>query len=138
MNGKAPGSVGLVKSAGRGVADTRRTFHAASAASVQPARSPTRRSLLAVARGDGAEAEADPDVWSLVEVAQAATIRIPIAGNRDWALTGHSVEGGKSGQRACGSCGRSLWSGRRSRRRRTGRWGRPGPRPGRRAARAPW
>src|SRR6266480_1576359 len=119
MNGNAPASLGLVKSAGRGVADTSRTFHAASAASIQPARSPTRRSLVAAARG--AEAEADPDVWSLVEVAQAATIRIPIAGKRDWALTGHSVEGGKTGQRACGSCGRSLWSGRRSRRRRTGR-----------------
>src|SRR6266576_4648918 len=119
MNGKSPGLLGLLNDPGRGVADTRRTFHAATPASIHPARSPTRRSLLAAAGGAGVDA--GTAVWSLVEVAQAATIRIPIAGSWDLGFTGHSVEGGETGQRACGSCGRSPWSGRRSRRRRTER-----------------
>src|SRR5439155_1255877 len=72
-----------------------------------------------------------------VAVAQAATT-VPIASKTDLDLTGGSVEGVETGRRACGSCGRSPPSDRRSRRRRSETTARPGRRPACRPARAPW
>ena len=79
MNWKSPGVLRLMKSADGGVVDTRRRFHAASAAFIQPARSPTRGSGLG----------AVVDMLSLVG-AHAATDSATMA-NRDWEFTEHSV-----------------------------------------------
>src|SRR5438552_12055144 len=105
---KSPGLVSSVNAAGLGAAVTRRRFHAASAAFIHPARSPTRRSGLG----------AVVDMSNFVPVAQAATA-VPIASNTDVDLTEDSVEGGVTLHRASGSCGRSRSSDRRSHRKRT-------------------
>src|SRR6266576_5413481 len=101
-----------MKSGEGGVVETSWMFQAASPASIHPARSPTRGSGLGTAVEKGR--------W---DGAHAATDNATIANN-----TSDFIEGSLKGHRACGSCDRSRWSGRRSRRRRTGTPGRPGPR----------
>src|SRR5437773_3929976 len=102
MNWKSPGLLRLMKSGEGGVVETSWMFQAASPASIHPARSPTR--------GSGLGAAVEKGRW---DGAQAATDNATIANNAfDF------TEGSLKGHRASGSCGRSRWSGRRSRRRR--------------------
>src|SRR2546426_9347906 len=79
---KSPGLVSFVNCAGLGAAETSRRFHAASAAFIHPARSPTRRSGLG----------AVGDISNFVAVAQAAAA-VPIARTADFDLTGGAVVG---------------------------------------------
>src|SRR5438034_963530 len=88
---KSPGLVSSVNAAGLGAAVTRRRFHAAAAAFIHPARSPTRRSGLG----------AVGDMSNFVAVAQAATT-VPNASRTSLDLTGGSVEGVEAGHRAWG------------------------------------
>src|SRR5256885_16920702 len=101
---KSPGLVSSVNAAGLGAAVTRRRFHAASAAFIHPARSPTRRSGLG----------AVGDISNFVAVAQAAAT-VLIASTTELDLTGGSGVGGETGHRASGACGRSPVCGRGSR-----------------------
>src|SRR5438034_5644919 len=108
MNWKSPGLLRLMKSGEGGVVETSWMFQAASPASIHPAWSPTR--------GSGLGAAVEKGRW---DGAHAATDNTTIANN-----TPDFIEGSLKGHRASGSCGRSRWSGRRSRRRRTGTPGR--------------
>src|SRR2546430_5092908 len=74
---KSPGLVSSVNAAGLGAAVTRRRFHAAAAAFIHPARSPTRRSGLG----------AVGDMSNFVAVAQAA-MTVPNASRTSLDLTG--------------------------------------------------
>src|SRR2546429_9950171 len=93
---KSPGLVSCVNGAGLGAAVTRRRFHAAAAAFIHPARSPTRRSGLG----------AVGDMSNFVAVAQGAAT-VPDASRASLGLTGGAGEGGEAGHRACGAVGRS-------------------------------
>src|SRR2546430_9759232 len=106
--GKSPGLVSSVNAAGLGAAVTRRRFHAAAAAFIHPARSPTRRSGLG----------AVGDMSNFVAVAQAATT-VPNASRAGLDLTGGSGEGGEASPSGIGAVRRSPSAGRRSRPERT-------------------
>src|SRR2546430_17497470 len=92
--GKSPGLVSSVNAAGLGAAVTRRRFHAAAAAFIHPARSPTRRSGLG----------AVGDMSNFVAVAPAAAT-LPNARRTRLGLTGGSDEGVVAGPHSSGGCG---------------------------------
>src|SRR5256885_8278231 len=91
---KSPGLVSSVNAAGLGAAVTRRRFHAAAAAFIHPARSPTRRSGLG----------AVGDMSNFVAGAPAAAAAAD-AGRASLGLTRGAVWGVRAGTRHAGDSG---------------------------------